>query len=97
VRHFILTKDKQLICRHERCDLHLTTNVLMTPLASKCTQQYHPAIGNLPAPCKAAALYDSIVCSGYCIQAPRWPMEKSDLTKEVLVLAHSSVDPKEES
>jgi len=47
-----LTKDKQLICRHERCDLHLTTNVLMTPLASKCTQPFHPAIGNLPATAK---------------------------------------------
>jgi len=47
-----LTKDKQLICRHERCDLHLTTNVLVTPLASKCTQPFHPAIGNLPATAK---------------------------------------------
>ena len=47
-----LTKDKQLICRHERCDLHLTTNVLMTPLASKCTQQFRPASGNRPATAK---------------------------------------------
>eukprot|EP00984_Skeletonema_dohrnii_P013081 scaffold5388_cov151-Skeletonema_dohrnii-CCMP3373.AAC.1 len=47
-----LTKDKQLICRHEMCDLHLTTNVLMTPLASKCTKQFRPAIGNLPATAK---------------------------------------------
>jgi len=48
-----LTKDKQLICRHERCDLHLTTNVLMIPhLASKCTQQFRPAIGNFPATAK---------------------------------------------
>eukprot|EP00986_Skeletonema_menzelii_P003273 scaffold981_cov144-Skeletonema_menzelii.AAC.5 len=47
-----LTKDKQLICRHERCDLHLTTNVLVTPLASKCTQPFRPAIGSLPATAK---------------------------------------------
>ncbi len=47
-----LTKDKQLICRHERCDLHLTTNVLVTPLASKCTQPFRPAIGSLPAVAK---------------------------------------------
>lgn len=47
-----LTKDKQLICRHERCDLHLTTNVLMTPLATKCTQQFRPATGNRPASAK---------------------------------------------
>jgi|SaaInl74LU_5_DNA_1037368.scaffolds.fasta_scaffold12289_2 hypothetical protein len=47
-----LTKDRKLICRHEMCDLHLTTNVLMTPLASKCTKQFRPAIGNLPATAK---------------------------------------------
>lgn len=48
-----LTKDRQLICRHERCDLHLTTNVLtISHLASKCTQPFRPSIGNLPATAK---------------------------------------------
>ena len=44
----------------------------------------------IPAPCKALALYDSIVCSGYCMHAPLWPMEKSDRAKFVVVRAHSS-------
>ena len=43
-----------------------------------------------PAPCNAAALYDSSVCSGNCIHAPRCPMEKSVRAYDVLVLAHSS-------
>lgn len=36
------TKDKQLVCRHSQCDLHTTTNILATPLASKCSQQFSP-------------------------------------------------------
>ena len=45
-----LTKDKQLICRHQRCDLHLTTDVLLIPhLANKCTQPFKPALGRIPA------------------------------------------------
>ena len=36
------TKDKQLVCRHSQCDLHTTTNILATPLASKCTQHFSP-------------------------------------------------------
>ncbi|HEX5737544.1 MAG TPA: glycerophosphodiester phosphodiesterase family protein, partial [Hydrogenophaga sp.] len=37
------TKDKQLVCRHAQNDLHTTTNILVTPLASKCTQAFVPA------------------------------------------------------
>ena len=41
-----LTKDKKLICRHDRCDLHLTTDVLLrSTLAKKCTRQFQPANG----------------------------------------------------
>lgn len=36
------TKDKQLVCRHSQCDLHTTTNILATPLASKCSQVFSP-------------------------------------------------------
>ncbi len=32
----VLTKDKELVCRHSECDLHRTTNVLKTKLASHC-------------------------------------------------------------
>ena len=40
------TKDKELVCRHAQNDLHTTTNILVTPLAAKCTQPFTPAVFN---------------------------------------------------
>lgn len=37
------TKDHELVCRHSDADLHTTTNILATPLASKCSQNFVPA------------------------------------------------------
>src|SRR6266513_550075 len=37
------TKDRQLVCRHDQCDLHTTTNILLTPLADRCTRPFSPA------------------------------------------------------
>ena len=37
------TKDAQLVCRHAENDLHTTTNILVTPLAEKCTKKFTPA------------------------------------------------------
>ncbi|MEL7450352.1 MAG: glycerophosphodiester phosphodiesterase family protein [Pseudomonadota bacterium] len=37
------TADRELVCRHSQCDLHTTTNILATPLAKKCTQDFVPA------------------------------------------------------
>lgn len=37
------TKDKELVCRHAQNDLHTTTNILVTPLASKCSVPFRPA------------------------------------------------------
>lgn len=31
------TKDKELVCRHSQCDLHATTDIVLSPLAQKCT------------------------------------------------------------
>jgi glycerophosphoryl diester phosphodiesterase len=31
------TKDGQLVCRHDECDLHTTTNIVNTPLNARCT------------------------------------------------------------
>jgi glycerophosphoryl diester phosphodiesterase len=31
------TKDGQLVCRHDECDLHTTTNIVTTPLNASCT------------------------------------------------------------
>lgn len=51
------TKDKQLVCRHAQNDLHTTTNILATPLASKCVKPFTPATfdaaGNLVTPAAA--------------------------------------------
>lgn len=48
------TSDKELVCRHSQCDLHTTTNILQTELASKCTETFQPATydgeGNLLTP-----------------------------------------------
>src|SRR5262245_34974691 len=37
------TKDGELVCRHDQCDLHTTTNILTTPLAAQCTQSFSAA------------------------------------------------------
>lgn len=37
------TKDRQLVCRHSQCDLHSSTNILLTDLARKCSQPFIPA------------------------------------------------------
>ncbi len=38
------TADEELVCRHAQCDLHTTTNILVTPLASQCTEGFTPAV-----------------------------------------------------
>jgi glycerophosphoryl diester phosphodiesterase len=51
------TKDKQLVCRHAQNDLHTTTNILVTPLASTCIKPFTPAVlaagGQVIAPASA--------------------------------------------
>lgn len=37
------TKDRELVCRHAENDLHTTTNILVTPLAEKCTRKFTAA------------------------------------------------------
>jgi glycerophosphoryl diester phosphodiesterase len=37
------TKDGELVCRHAQCDLHTTTNILATNLASTCRVPFTPA------------------------------------------------------
>jgi glycerophosphoryl diester phosphodiesterase len=31
------TKDRELVCRHDECDLHTTTDIVTTPLNAKCS------------------------------------------------------------
>ena len=37
------TKDRELVCRHDRYDLHTTTNILVTDLATKCSVPFTAA------------------------------------------------------
>jgi glycerophosphoryl diester phosphodiesterase len=39
------TRDRQLVCRHAQDDLHTTTNILATDLASTCVESFTPASG----------------------------------------------------
>lgn len=58
------TKNGDLVCRHAENDLHTTTNILLTPLASTCAKPFTPAVldGNgkvitpASAECRASAL-----------------------------------------
>jgi len=43
------TMDKELVCRHAQNDLHSSTNILMTPLASKCIKPFEPSSKDRPA------------------------------------------------
>lgn len=37
------------MCRHAQCDLHTSTNVLLSPLAAKCATPFSPATDSTPA------------------------------------------------
>jgi glycerophosphoryl diester phosphodiesterase len=37
------TADRVLVCRHAQCDLHSTTNILASPLATRCREPFTPA------------------------------------------------------
>jgi glycerophosphoryl diester phosphodiesterase len=47
------TKDKELVCRHAQNDLHTTTNILLTPLAAKCTKPFTPFDPSTKTPASA--------------------------------------------
>jgi glycerophosphoryl diester phosphodiesterase len=51
------TRDRELVCRHAQNDLHTTTDILLTPLAAKCSRPFAPAkldaAGNLLTPASA--------------------------------------------
>ncbi|MEO0702178.1 MAG: glycerophosphodiester phosphodiesterase family protein [Pseudomonadota bacterium] len=40
------TADKELVCRHAQNDLHTTTDILLTDLASTCVTPFSPASGD---------------------------------------------------
>ncbi|KAK6065425.1 Extracellular protein [Seiridium cupressi] len=46
------TNDLELVCRHDQCDLHTTTNIVATELGSRCTQPFTPAANGTAATAK---------------------------------------------
>lgn len=63
------TSDRELVCRHSQCDLHTTTNILATPLAEKCSQNFTPAVydeaGNLVHPAQAQCCTSDITLAEF--------------------------------
>jgi glycerophosphoryl diester phosphodiesterase len=77
------TQDRELVCRHSQCDLHTTTNILSTPLAEKCTQNFQPAIydsetGAMIEPASAMCCTSDITLEEY--KSLKGKMDAADLT-----------------
>jgi glycerophosphoryl diester phosphodiesterase len=59
------TQDRQLVCGHSQCDLHTTTNILATPLASKCRRPFAPANPATGAPATAECCTSEITLAEF--------------------------------
>jgi glycerophosphoryl diester phosphodiesterase len=64
------TKDRELVCRHSQCDLHTTTNILATPLAEKCSEQFvaaeiDPSTGEVITPASASCCTSDITLAEF--------------------------------
>ena len=74
------TKDKELVCRHAQNDLHTTTNILATELASQCAKPFTPAVvdaaGALVAPANAECRTSDITLAEF--KTLRGKMDASD-------------------
>jgi glycerophosphoryl diester phosphodiesterase len=63
------TKDLELVCRHAQNDLHTTTDILATPLASTCVEPFSPADDDTPASAECRA--SEITLSEYRTLTPK--------------------------
>ena len=74
------TADGELVCRHAQCDLHTTTNILATPLASKCSTPFTPATfaadGTLLTPATARCCASALTLSEF--KSLKGKMDASD-------------------
>jgi glycerophosphoryl diester phosphodiesterase len=63
------TQDLELVCRHAQNDLHITTNILLTPLAEKCSVPFSPAVigadGSLITPARGECRTSDITLSEF--------------------------------
>ena len=60
-----VTQDGELVCRHSQCDLHTTTNILVTDLASKCTKPFSPANDSADADASATCCTSDITLAEF--------------------------------
>ena len=80
------TKDGHLVCRHDECDLHTTTNIVTTPLNNKCTVPWNGP-GSNPKCCTSdlsldefkslrgkmdASVPDATTAEGFLGGTPSW-------------------------
>jgi glycerophosphoryl diester phosphodiesterase len=76
------TADGELVCRHSQCDLHTTTDILATGLASQCTQPFQAATfdadGNLVTPASALCCTSDITLEQF--RMLKGKMDASDPT-----------------
>ena len=74
------TRDHELVCRHAQNDLHTTTDILVTPLASKCTKPFTPAVldatGKVLTPASAECRTSDITLAEF--RTLRGKMDASD-------------------
>ena len=80
------TQDRELVCRHSQCDLHTTTNILATPLAEKCTQNFQPAVydasGEMISPASALCCTSDITLAEF--KTLKGKMDAADNTATTL-------------
>jgi glycerophosphoryl diester phosphodiesterase len=72
------TKDLELVCRHAQNDLHTTTNILATPLASTCVTPFTPASDDAPA--TAECRTSEITLNEYRMLTPKMDAADSSAT-----------------
>jgi glycerophosphoryl diester phosphodiesterase len=70
------TKDRELVCRHSQCDLHTTTNILATDLASQCSVPFTPADAQTGSQASAQCCTSDVTLAEF--QTLRGKMDSSD-------------------
>jgi glycerophosphoryl diester phosphodiesterase len=76
------TSDGALVCRHAQNDLHTTTNIVATPLASSCKVPFSPAVrdvgGNVVQPATAECRTSELTLDQF--RSLRGKMDAADAT-----------------
>lgn len=83
-----VTKDGVLVCRHAQCDLHQTTNILSTDLATRCRTAFVAANGEAEAQVQCCA--DDVTLAEFSSLCGR--MESKD-SKAQSIQAYQNASP----